>query len=539
MSGSNVAAYVRLSVDDGDKLESNSVKNQKEMLRNYINNNDNMNLYDFYVDDGFSGTNFDRPAFKNLIQDMQERKFDTIIVKDLSRLGRNYIETGKYIEEIFPCNNIRFIAVNDNVDIHKDNDDTINNGIIVPIKNIMNDEYARDISQKTKTVLHTKTANGEFIGSVAPYGYRRDPKDKHNFIVDYKASEVVKLIFKMILDGESKKNVVKKLNDMNIDTPANYFMKEGLYNYPNTSNLNEWTSKKLDRILKNEAYIGHLAQGKTKVLSHRMHKNIIITPENWIVVKKHHEPIINEKDFNKVQEILYERDIRVNSKDEYEKLSGHLFCKECDNSLRLKKSKNHEYYYCTSHLTNKNNCSNHAIRKDKIELIVLNAINQQVNLVIDLNKTLKSFKNDIIVDYNKKFIENSLKVLENEIEKRLILKSSAREDFKNGLLNEEEFNDYQNTYNIEIKELIAEKGKKEKELNNNSSISDKDEWMKYFIKNKKLKKLNKRVVDDLVDKVYIDKKNNVNIVFKYQDEYVAAIDFIKSNFCDIINTECS
>ena len=180
------ALYVRLSVEDGDKGESNSVINQKQLLSDYISENNDFNFYDYYVDDGYSGTDFDRPAFKRLLDDMKNKKFNTIIVKDLSRLGRNYIEVGNYIEQIFPLFNIRFIAINDNIDSY--GDPTSVNNVIVPFKNLINDEYCRDISNKIRSVLTMKKRRGEYVAAFTPYGYIKDPKDNHHLIIDEEAA---------------------------------------------------------------------------------------------------------------------------------------------------------------------------------------------------------------------------------------------------------------------------------------------------------------------------------------------------------------
>ena len=198
MSKWNVAVYLRLSSDDGDKEESNSITNQKELINFYLKKEKDFKIKDYYIDDGFTGTDFERPDFKRLLVDMKNGKINTIVVKDLSRLGRNYIEVGNYLEEIFPLYNIRFIAVNDNIDSYKDPKSM--NNVVVPFKNLMNDEYARDISNKVRSVLDTKKNKGEFIGSIAPYGYIRNPKDIHKFIIDKYAAKIVKKIFRMILE---------------------------------------------------------------------------------------------------------------------------------------------------------------------------------------------------------------------------------------------------------------------------------------------------------------------------------------------------
>ena len=350
----NIAAYLRLSSDDGDKSESNSIGNQRNIIKQYIkNNNLNVNA-NYYIDDGYSGTTFERPDFKKMIKDIKDNKINCIIVKDLSRLGRNYIEVGKYIDEVFPSYNIRFIAINDNIDSYKDPKSL--SSVIVPFKNLMNDEYARDISQKVRCVLDNKKSNGQFIGSSAPYGYLRDPNNKYKFIIDKKAGKVVKKIFSMILSGKSKKEVVEELNKMNISTPSVYKFEEINYNFKYKGKPNIWTSKKVDNILKNRTYTGDLIQGKMKKVSHKVHKTMRVAEDDWIVIPNHHKALIEMEEFNKVQEILYERNIRVNSKNNYDIFTGYLRCGECDSNMVMKKGANHIYYYCNSYLKDKKCC---------------------------------------------------------------------------------------------------------------------------------------------------------------------------------------
>ena len=205
-----IAVYIRLSVEDGDdKLESNSIVNQRKMINQFLEKEQNMIIIDYYIDDGYSGTDFNRPDFQRMLVDIKDGKINAVIVKDLSRLGRNYIEVGNYLEQIFPLYNIRFMAINDNIDSYKD-PSSINN-VIVPFKNLMNDEYARDISNKVKSVLNAKKRNGEFVGGLVPYGYVRDPNERHHFVIDAEAANVIKMIFNFTLEGKRKSLDSKKI----------------------------------------------------------------------------------------------------------------------------------------------------------------------------------------------------------------------------------------------------------------------------------------------------------------------------------------
>ena len=273
----NVAAYLRLSSDDGDKAESNSIGNQRSIINQYVKQNKELKNVEYYIDDGYSGTTFDRPDFNRMIDDIRKNNINCIILKDLSRFGRNYIEVGKYFDMILPNYNVRIIAINDNIDSFKD-PNSINN-VIVPFKNLMNDEYARDISNKVRSVLDNKKASGQFIGSTAPYGYLRDPNNKHKFIIDKKAAKVVRKIFDMILDGKSRKEVATELNELNILPPALYKNEESNYNYEIKDNTKLWNNKKLNKILKNRSYVGDLVQGKRKRISHKIKKTLDLSEE--------------------------------------------------------------------------------------------------------------------------------------------------------------------------------------------------------------------------------------------------------------------
>lgn len=255
----SVAVYLRLSVEDGKDIESNSILNQKSLLDQYIKERKDLKIYDYYIDDGYSGTNFERPDFIRMIQDVNAKKVDSIIVKDLSRFGRNYIETGQYIEEKFPLLDLRFISVGDNIDSYS-NPESINN-IIVPFKNLMNDDYSRDISRKIKSTLNMKKRNGEFVGALAPYGYMKNPKNKRQLVIDPESSLVVKKIFNDVIKGSSKLEIVNYLNKTNVFTPSEYLNKKS----PSERRVAKiWTTKMIDTILKNRTYTGDLVQGKTK-----------------------------------------------------------------------------------------------------------------------------------------------------------------------------------------------------------------------------------------------------------------------------------
>ncbi|MFV0479141.1 MAG: recombinase family protein [Anaerorhabdus sp.] len=420
MSKWKIAAYLRLSNDDGDKEESNSITNQKDLISYYINNEIDSSKCNFYVDDGYSGTNFNRPNFQKMIEDIKSGKINTIIVKDLSRFGRNYIETGHYFDNIFPLYNIRFIAINDNIDSYKNPKSM--ESIIVPVKNLMNDQYAKDVSNKVRSVLNIKREKGEFIGSTAPYGYLKDPNNKYKFIVDKEAALVVKKIFNMVLSGKSKVQIIDNLNKLGIAPPALYKIKKDLYNYKINESMKIWTRGKLDAILKNKAYTGILIQNKRKKVSYRSSKILHVSEDEWISIENNHKAIINLKDFNKVQNMLHNNDIRIRKNKNYDVFSGYLKCSDCGSNLTIIKSKNKEYYYCSSFLRKKM-CSKHNINRHNLIDIVLTIINKHIKLIIDIDKQINElYKVNSDIDYDLELAKNKIAEIEAIIYKKKTIK---------------------------------------------------------------------------------------------------------------------
>lgn len=364
----NVAAYLRLSKEDNENIESNSIVNQRELIEQYISNKDDLQIVDYYIDDGYSGTNFNRPGFRRLLQDMKNKKINCIIVKDLSRFARSHIEADMYFENIFTSLNIRFISVIENIDSFE-NPDSMDN-LIVPFKNLLNDAYAKDISKKVKSALLTKRLNGEFIGTSATYGYLKNPKDKHKLIIDEEASKNVIKIFNDIIEGKTASEIANELNSNNVLTPASYKIKNN-----NIEVDKKWNVKMINVILQNRVYTGDLIQGKKKVESYRTHKLITTNKDEWIIVENNHEPIISKEEFDEVQEIL-NKNKSARSNKEKDLFYRFLKCSDCGESFTLRRVKNYEYYHCTSYVRNES-CTSHSIRKDKLVELVIEEINKK------------------------------------------------------------------------------------------------------------------------------------------------------------------
>lgn len=537
-----VALYIRLSrEDEEEKVESNSITNQRTLLMEYVKNNDEFVIYDVYVDDGYSGTDFNRPGFQRLLNDMKDGKFNAIIVKDLSRLGRNYIEVGNYIEQIFPLFKIRFISINDMIDSFK-NPASMNN-VIVPFKNLMNDEYCRDISMKIRSAFNTKKRNGQFLSAWAPYGYIKDPKNKYHLIIDEESAKVVKLIFKMALEGIGRNTIAKELNAMGIPNPTAYKQKVLKSNYQNSSasrsfkNDGAWTNTSISQILKNRVYVGDMVQCKERVVSYKIHKIVKNPKEDWIIVENTHEPIISREDYFKIQDILFSRDTRTEKSGELSMFAGHIRCFDCKRAMNKKtlsnKNRNRDYwYYICSTYRNKSKelCTKHSIRNDKLENAVLEAIRFQTKLVLEMEEILKEINKSNTVNLRNNNIESGIKRQENELEKFKTLKKSAYEDWKLGVITQDEYMEYTESYMKKIQDaettleyLYEEKGKYKEQVQSDNS------WIEVFKKNRNIMKLSKNIIDELIDCIYVHEGGDLTIEYKFNSEFENALNYIKEN----------
>ncbi len=327
-----------------------------------------------------------------LLEDIKNKKIDVIIIKDLSRLGRNYIETGNFVEVVFPAMGVSVISVDEKYEI--DSSDYYGSDY-VPLKNLFNDMYAKDISKKVRSSLIVKKYNGEFVGKLAPYGYTKNPKNKHKFLIDKNVSHIIIKIFDMTLDGKSRREVADFLNQNDILTPSEYL---NIKTNKDVTVMKKWNSEMVNSILRNENYTGTLFQGKKRKLNYRVNKKINIDKDNWIVTKNHHEAIISKEKFDKVQEIL-DRKSKVNKDGSIDILSGILKRKSCGSNMIKRTSKGKVYYYCSNYYRKKNCENNKSTSKSIVEKFIKKELNitEITRLNIDNNiKYISVFSNNVI-----------------------------------------------------------------------------------------------------------------------------------------------
>lgn len=372
------ALYCRLSVDDGNFGGSVSIETQKVLLEQYCKDH-SITDYTFYCDDGCSGTNFDREAFRKMYGDIQSGKINLVIVKDLSRFGRNYVETGMYVRE-FTDNNVRFIAADDNYDSLVNGDD-----LLFPIKNVVNEMYARDVSKKTKAAKKAKARDGQFIGSKAPFGYKIDPADRHHLIVDEPAAQVVKRIFRLAAEGIGYNKMAKMFREEKVLTPIAYFNK----NNPDYFKSDYWRKEfdwhvtSIRAILDNEVYLGQLVYGKRRNKSIKSKEKVKNPREEWIIAENCHEPIITKELWDTVHRILSAKH-RPAKNGEVQMFAGLLYCADCGHCLTYSQKQRadgtyHGSYSCWMYKTHgKEYCASHYITFDVIYDIVLTDIRRNL-----------------------------------------------------------------------------------------------------------------------------------------------------------------
>jgi DNA invertase Pin-like site-specific DNA recombinase len=386
----NTALYIRLSREDGDKKESDSILNQKHLLMNYISRNHDLQLYDIYIDDGYSGTNFSRPGFQAMLAAIYAGKVNCVIVKDLSRFGRDYLDTGKYLERDFPALGVRFISVTEQIDSARQSYD-----LLVPIRNLFNEQYARDISRKIQSTLHEKQRSGEFIGAFACYGYQKSPHNKNQLMIDPYAANIVQQIFSYYIDGYEKQAIADILNSRKIPCPSEYKRLQGkrYCNGKQTLSSTGWTYSTINCILHRQMYTGTMVQGTKRQYMHSPQKQV--RKEDWIRVPNTHEAIIDSGTWEKAQSLLTSRTRKTSPSTHPSPFAGLLSCGNCHhamirNTWKKANGTSMSRLYCSTYKRNgKSACAPHSIPLSVIEQIV----SADILLLIEHNKNLwENFK---------------------------------------------------------------------------------------------------------------------------------------------------
>lgn len=536
------ALYIRLSREDGDKSESNSITSQREILKEYLKLHPDIALYDFYVDDGWSGTSFERPDFKRMMEDIYNGQVNCVIVKDLSRFGRNYTDAGHYLDNVFVRLQIRFIALNNGIDTAANTMNAATRCIAVGVQNVINESLAATTSVNVRGTLNVNREQGKFIGSFAAYGYMKDPADHHKLIVDPETAPIVQLIFRKFIDGRSIIGIAKDLNELGIPNPTRYKQLKGFnYRHPAGEKLDGlWPDSSVRRILKNEMYIGNMVQGKTATVSYKINKCRNVPQSDWIVVENTHEAIIDKETFAKAQSLFNQFTRTTPQNRDKDLFSGFLRCADCHAAMSKKVNKHsygtYHYYRCsTARKMKKSVCSNHTIRTDKLETAVLTTIRTMIDTAVTMDDLLKQINASPVKRKEADHVKTAIATHEAELSKYRQMILDLYPDWKSGLISKEEY--------IRLKDRLSEKAaslerglqnlrRSQEELVN--GITEANDFIVHFTKFGTLNELTRPLLVELVDKIYIHEGGEITIKFKFADAYQQLSEFIRLNYDNIL-----
>ena len=532
-----LGAYIRLSKEDLKKAkegkdDSNSVKNQRDLLGDfYFKHQDEFESIAEYVDDGYTGTDANRENFQRLLADVMSGKINCVIVKDLSRFARNYSDAGSLIDNLFVQMGVRFISLAENVDSYRDPDSV--SSIIVPITNVMNDQYCYQTSKKIRQVFDYKRRNGQYIGSFAPYGYVKDPKDKHLLIVDPEAAEIVKLIYDLCLQGMARRSIVYHLNDHGIPSPATYRKEKGLpVSSPSDTPL--WGDKAVTLILTNPIYTGDLVQGRRRVKSYKVHQIEAVPEEEWVRVPDTHEAIISHETFDKVQALLV-RDTRTSPKGrEVHLFSGFLKCADCGKSITRSQSGKNIYYACSTYKNrSRTACTMHSIKHNRLEAAVLFAIQYQVNTAVSYSALIARINSAPLKKSQSHRLNDQIAAKEKELTRITRYKQSLYQDWKDGEITQQEYRDMKADYErqaAELADVLARLNAERAELLN--GVDKEHPALVAFAKYQSIETLTREILTDLVDHIKIYENGNISVHFKFADEFRRIAEYIEINTTD-------
>ena len=529
------AVYVRLSKEDGDlsegrKNESNSISNQKQLIYDFLKNKPEIKIVSVRIDDGYTGTNYNRPAFQLMMDDIKAGLVNCVVVKDLSRFGREYIDAGKYIDRLFPFYGVRLIAVNDQVDtITKDMADEFG----ITVRNLFNDNYCRDISIKTRSSLKVKRRNGEYTGPFTAYGYMRSEKEHNRLVIDEYPASIVQDIFKWKLAGMNPNGIADKLNEMGILSPADYKRSQGL-NYKSGFKVKPdsvWTAVAVRRILTNEIYAGNLVQGVRTTPNYKLKTYKVNAREDCCVVEESHEPLVTRKNFELVQRLLL-MDTRTSPReDRVFPLAGITECGDCGSPMVKKSSicgdKVYFYYMCKNY-KEKHICSSHRISADKLEKTVLTVLQKHVQSVVDMNEILNELGKLPFRQIHLKKAEERLKLVESEIDRYRNLKILLYEDMKEGIVSKNDYLDINQQYEERIRAAQRSQLQIKEEMDRLfHNTTEEQLWIQDFMKYRNLKTLTRIAVVELIEKVRIYEDKKVVVEFCHFQDYEQLTDYIR------------
>lgn len=518
-----IALYIRLSKEDGND-ESMSVTNQKKILMEYLEHYfvGQFVVKDYFIDDGRTGTDDQRPGFQRMLREMEEGRINCILCKNLSRMFRNYADQGYFLEKIFPVNKVRFIAISSpQVDSFLRPETML--GLEIPINGLMNDRFAAKTSRDIRDTLTMKRRKGEFIGAFAPYGYQKDQKNKNRLILEEEAAKTVRDIFHwFVLEGRSKAGIAKQLNEQGILNPAAYKRSRGLkYCNPQIhKNDGLWSASSVSAILKNQMYTGTMVQGRQRVISYKVHDKIAVPKEEWFLVENTHAPAVDKEIFERAQ-LLQSRDTRTPpGKRELHLFAGFLYCADCGKVMTRQRTGDHVYYYCRTYREkSKKLCSKHTVREEEVKQAVLVALQQQIAMVSSISQVMEDIKKAPAAVNHTASLAASIKKSEKEMETVNRIKDALYADWKQGDISREEYHRLKNKYEEQaVQSQRVIQGMKEQyiTLEQEGNVCAPD--LTAFLEDGTIQRLDRSVLADFVEAIYIHENREIEIAFSFPQQ---------------------
>lgn len=533
--------YVRLSIEDvRDRKDSDSIENQTYLLKQFVEERPFLQIYSIYTDNGEKGTNFDRPEFNRLMDDVKAGRVNCIVVKDLSRFGRDYLETGNYLEKIFPFLGVRFISINDNYDSF--NPENSNEGLIISLKNLLNDVYTKDISKKIISTFRERQSKGEFLGAHVPYGYSRPDDGTYKLVVDEEAALVVRQIYQWkVEEGLSDTAIARRLNDMGIPSPSKYKHLKGEWKNARYNN-NIWQRQAIKAITENEVYLGHKIYGKIQASLYEGKRKSRVPRDEWTIIENDHEPIIDQETFDIVHarrlEVYKEFTERLEQNKHFENTENIFkdiaICGDCKCKLvRRRRIKNDELYYyfsCTTYETNSGyKCTRkHIVETDMIKAVYA-AIRSQIDMVASVDDILRKVNSDASYENRKDNLANEIRKVKAQIERLTSLRSSLYDDYIEQLLTEQEYLYAKIKYEkdeVALKDRLNELLLQQKKYD--QTYSYENQWLSSFRAFRDEKELTKEMVAALIETVELYADRSIQINFKFKDEYEELLDYLNT-----------
>ena len=512
--------YARLSHEKEENIERGTIETQMELMKNYVKDHEDIVIEEEYYDASFTGTNFERPDFKRMLEDAKTGRINCIIVKDLSRLGRNYVEMGNYIERVFPFLNVRFIAVTDDFDSFRPGTD-----LMMPLKNIVNEFYAKDISKKVSTAHRRKWTTDEYMCGFAPYGYLKSKTEKNRIVVDEATAGNVRLIYKLFLDGKGYTPIAKYLNEQGIMSPLMYLKSLGYQQNVKTNGV--WTKTTVKSILTNQAYIGSAVHGKVVIEKYNNIPLHATDPSEWVIVKNTYEPLVDKEPFEKAQERVkkisdayFAKEFTKHPPNEKNLLKGKIVCGDCGKGMRLSpRTKKSYVYFCGTFSDGINPaCSRHKINQEDVNNAVFAQISNHMRCCIDALRVIRELnaRSSGLKKYD--VYEKAITRQRRELEKVNRKFSELYGDYSEHLINESEYLTLKQQYLLKSEAL-------KKEIDNllvsqnlySKNYKIDEDWENLINKYLKCRKLNKELADAFVDKVQVFEDGRISVNLVYDD----------------------